>query len=119
TGQTVYRRLAGTGFGYNNNYAPVTLGPEGSAYVGALGGLVALRDAGVAGGSAASPTGCGGAASRLKPRLRLRLRYRRGRTRSGRRCARGRVRASVTGRDRRLVRRADFYLGHRRVKVDR
>ena len=26
--------------GYNNNYAPVTLGPDGAAYVGVLGGLV-------------------------------------------------------------------------------
>ena len=43
TGKTVYRRLAGTGLGFNNNYAPVTLGPEGTAYVGVLGGLVALR----------------------------------------------------------------------------
>jgi hypothetical protein len=42
TGQTVYRRLAGTGFGYNNNYAPVTLAPDGVAYVGVLGGLVEL-----------------------------------------------------------------------------
>jgi hypothetical protein len=29
TGETVYRRLAGTGFGHNNNFAPVTLGPTG------------------------------------------------------------------------------------------
>jgi len=42
TGRTVYRRLAGTGFGFNNNYAPVTLGPDGTAYVGVLGGLVAF-----------------------------------------------------------------------------
>jgi hypothetical protein len=42
TGRTVYRRLAGTGFGFNNNYAPVTLGPDGAAYVGVLGGLVEL-----------------------------------------------------------------------------
>jgi hypothetical protein len=42
TGRTVYRRLAGTGFGYNNHYAPVTLGPDGRAYVGVLGGIVAL-----------------------------------------------------------------------------
>ena len=27
TGRTVYSRLAGTGLGYNNNFAPVTLGP--------------------------------------------------------------------------------------------
>jgi hypothetical protein len=46
TGKTVFKRLAGTGLGYNNNYAPVTIGPDGSAYVGALGGLVKLRDGG-------------------------------------------------------------------------
>jgi hypothetical protein len=44
TGKTVFKRLAGTGLGYNNNYAPITIGPDGSAYVGALGGLVRLRD---------------------------------------------------------------------------
>jgi hypothetical protein len=43
TGRTVYRRLAGTGFGFNNNYAPVTLGPDGTAYVGVLGGVVAFE----------------------------------------------------------------------------
>ena len=45
TGETVYKKLAGTGLGYNNNYAPVTIGPDGSAYVGALGGLIRLSDA--------------------------------------------------------------------------
>jgi hypothetical protein len=40
TGRTVYRRLAGTGFGFNNNYAPVSIGPDGTSYVGVLGGLV-------------------------------------------------------------------------------
>jgi len=45
TGQTVYKRRAGTGLGFNNNFAPVTLGPDGTAYVGALGGLVQIRDA--------------------------------------------------------------------------
>jgi hypothetical protein len=44
TGATVYKRLAGTGLGFNNHYAPVSLGPDGTAYVGALGGLVLLRD---------------------------------------------------------------------------
>jgi hypothetical protein len=44
TGRTVYRRLAGTGFGYNNNYAPVTLADDGTAYVGVLGGLTVFRD---------------------------------------------------------------------------
>jgi hypothetical protein len=42
SGRTVYRRLAGTGFGFNNNYAPVTLAPDGWAYVGVLGGVVAF-----------------------------------------------------------------------------
>ena len=46
TGRTVWRRLAGEGLGYNNNYAPVTLAPDGTAYVGVLGGLVKFRDAG-------------------------------------------------------------------------
>ena len=44
TGETAYKRLAGLGLGFNNNYAPVSLGPDGTAYVGVLGGLVALRD---------------------------------------------------------------------------
>jgi hypothetical protein len=42
SGRTVYRRLGGTGVGFNNNYAPVTLGPDGTAYVGVLGGVVAF-----------------------------------------------------------------------------
>ena len=44
TATMVYKRLAGTGLGFNNNFAPVSLGPDGTAYVGALGGLVMLRD---------------------------------------------------------------------------
>ncbi|MEK6277249.1 MAG: hypothetical protein AABM29_04465 [Actinomycetota bacterium] len=44
SGRTVYKRLAGVGLGFNNNYAPVTIGPDGAAYVGVLGGMVALRD---------------------------------------------------------------------------
>ena len=44
TGRRVWSRLIGTGLGYNNNYAPITLGPDGTAYVGVLGGLVAVRD---------------------------------------------------------------------------
>jgi hypothetical protein len=43
-GKTAYERLAGTGLGYNSNYAPVSIGPDGTSYVGALGGLVLLRD---------------------------------------------------------------------------
>ena len=44
TGKTVFRRLTGEGLGFNNNYAPVSLGPDGTAYVGVLGGLVRLAD---------------------------------------------------------------------------
>jgi hypothetical protein len=45
TGDTVFKRYAGAGLGFNNNYAPVTLGPDGTAYVGVLGGLTSFRDA--------------------------------------------------------------------------
>jgi hypothetical protein len=45
TGRRIWRRLAGEGLGYNNNYAPVTIAPNGTAYVGVLGGLVKFRDA--------------------------------------------------------------------------
>ena len=44
TGKQVWSRLAGTGLGFNNNYAPVSLGPDGAAYVGTLGGLVRIAD---------------------------------------------------------------------------
>lgn len=44
TGQTVYKRLTGTGVYYDSFYAGVYLGPDGTAYVGVLGGLVAIRD---------------------------------------------------------------------------
>ncbi len=42
TGRRVWSVLTGVGLGYNNNYAPITLGPDGTAYVGVLGGLVAV-----------------------------------------------------------------------------
>jgi outer membrane protein assembly factor BamB len=44
TGEQVWSRFVGSGLGYNNNYAPVTLGPDGTAYVGTLGGLVRIAD---------------------------------------------------------------------------
>jgi hypothetical protein len=44
TGETVWRRYAGEGLGYNNNFAPVTLAPDGTAYVGVLGGLTRFAD---------------------------------------------------------------------------
>ena len=42
TGETRWKRLAGTGLGFNNNYAPITIGPDGRIYLGVLGGLVAF-----------------------------------------------------------------------------
>jgi hypothetical protein len=44
TGRLVWRALAGAGIGFNNNYAGLTLGPDGTAYLGTLGGIIALHD---------------------------------------------------------------------------
>jgi hypothetical protein len=44
TGRLVYKVRYGSGFGYNVNYAPVSLGADGTAYVGVLGGLVRIAD---------------------------------------------------------------------------
>ena len=44
TGETVWRRFAGEGLGFNNNFAPVTLAPDGTAYVGVLGGIARFAD---------------------------------------------------------------------------
>ncbi len=46
TGAQVWSRFVGSGLGHNNNYAPVTLGPDGTAYVGALGGLIRIAESG-------------------------------------------------------------------------
>ena len=40
TGETAWKRLAGDGLGFNNNYAPITIGPGGRIYLGVLGGMV-------------------------------------------------------------------------------
>ncbi|MFI8387622.1 hypothetical protein [Streptomyces sp. NPDC085540] len=44
TGERVWSRLVGAGPLFNNHYAPVTLGRDGSAYVGLVGGLVRITD---------------------------------------------------------------------------
>jgi hypothetical protein len=44
TGRTVWKQLAGAGLGFNNNYAGITLGRDGTAYLGTLGGIISLRD---------------------------------------------------------------------------
>jgi hypothetical protein len=43
-GKTRWRALAGTGAGYNNNFAPVSIGPDRSGYVGVLGGITRFAD---------------------------------------------------------------------------
>ena len=45
-GETAFTRYAGSGLGFNNNYAGLALGPDGTAYLGVTGGIVALRDGG-------------------------------------------------------------------------
>jgi hypothetical protein len=104
TGATVFKARMGSGLGFNNNYAPLTLGPDGTAYVGVLGGLSAMRDA-VPPPHVSQDRGSG------KPRLTLRLRYSR-----VRRCSpRRRFRARVTGRDRGKIKTVRFlYRGKRR-----
>ena len=44
TGQTAFKVYAGNGLGFNNNYAGIAIGPDGTAYLGVTGGIVALRD---------------------------------------------------------------------------
>lgn len=44
TGETVFKQAAGTGYCYNSHYAGLYLGPDKTAYVGLLNGLVAIRD---------------------------------------------------------------------------
>lgn len=44
TGKTAWKRYAGSGLGFNNNYAGIALGPDGSAYLGVISGIVRLRD---------------------------------------------------------------------------
>ena len=44
TGETAWSVRTGTGTLFNNHYAAVTLGPDGSAYVATLGGMVRVRD---------------------------------------------------------------------------
>jgi hypothetical protein len=46
SGRTVFTKPAGTGLLANNNYAGIALGPDGTAYLGTIGGIRALRDGG-------------------------------------------------------------------------
>jgi hypothetical protein len=105
SGKTLFKFKAGSGLGFNNHYAPVTIGPDGTAYVGTLGGLAAVRD------SVPPPRigfGPEGRPPSARPRLKLRLRYG-----QGRRCSKRVARATVFGPDLKLVRRVDFRVGRR------
>jgi hypothetical protein len=44
TGRVVWKRYAGAGTLFNNNYAGISISPGGVAYLGVLGGLISLRD---------------------------------------------------------------------------
>jgi hypothetical protein len=44
TGRLVYKIYAGSGFYYNNNYSGISISRRGTEYLGALGGILALRD---------------------------------------------------------------------------
>ena len=44
TGLTAFSQLTGTGPGYNNHYASIYLGPDGSAYIPTLTGMVRVHD---------------------------------------------------------------------------
>lgn len=48
TGDRRWRKLTGTGPAYDNNWAPITIGPDGTAYAGVFNGIVAVRDTGCA-----------------------------------------------------------------------
>lgn len=44
TGETVYKVFTGTGRNWNNSYGCVTIGPNGTAYVGVFNGLISVSD---------------------------------------------------------------------------
>jgi hypothetical protein len=99
TGRTVYKFRAGSGLGFNNNYAPITIGPDGTAYVGTLGGLVLVRDATPPPGAAPPQSSSSSPPARHSVRLRAR-----------RSCARGTVRLKLSG----AAKSVRFRIGNRR-----
>lgn len=44
TGETVYKVFTGTGRNWNCSYGPITIGPNGNAYIGVFNGLISVRD---------------------------------------------------------------------------
>ena len=99
TGQTVFKVLSGEGLGYNNNYAPITIGPDGEIFVGVLGGMTAFRDKVP---PVVPPAGAPAAKVRVSVRQRC----------AGR--ARSRVRVLAAG-----LRRVEVFRRGKRVRTDR
>ncbi|MGN0487059.1 MAG: hypothetical protein ACI4GB_07480 [Acutalibacteraceae bacterium] len=44
TGETVYKVFTGCGKNWNNSYGPISIGPNGNAYVGVFNGLISVSD---------------------------------------------------------------------------
>ncbi|MFR9753908.1 hypothetical protein ACL02S_23110, partial [Nocardia sp. 004] len=44
TGEMVWKQLAGTGPAFGNHYTGIVLGPDATAYLSTIGGLLSLRD---------------------------------------------------------------------------
>ena len=44
TGRTAFSKLTGTGPAFNNHYAAIYLGPDGSAYIATLAGMIRVKD---------------------------------------------------------------------------
>lgn len=44
TGETVFKVHTGNGVNWNNSYGPITIGPNGAAYVGVFNGIISVRD---------------------------------------------------------------------------
>ena len=44
TGETVYKVFTGCGKNWNNSYGPITIGPNGKAYVGVFNGVISISD---------------------------------------------------------------------------
>lgn len=45
TGKTVFKVHTGNGINWNNSYGPITIGPDGTAYVGVFNGIISVKDA--------------------------------------------------------------------------
>ncbi len=44
TGKTLYKVFTGEGRNWNNSYGPITIGPNGKAYVGVFNGVISIED---------------------------------------------------------------------------